>query len=157
MKKVILMLFAMALAVCGCKDDSYESANYVGNYKGTYHIIKQSDSGNSSTKQGTLHFTQNPVNKENLLWEYSIDMQKTKDGVYETVENSLTSEMIIMAANLINIGDYVEGTVDKIKAEATFSGSSLTMKIYYTVKMETVGGIEFEVVIATFNGTKESK
>ena len=29
------------------------------------------------------------------------------------------------------------------------------MKIYYTVKMETLGGIEFDVVIATFNGTKE--
>ena len=154
MKKVFLMLFAMALAFCGCKDDSYESANYVGTYAGTYHIVKQSDNS-TDTKTGKLHFSQNPANKENLLWEYSIDMQPSTKGVYVTTDNSLTTEMIKLAANLINIDQYVNGTVDKIKAEATFNGSSLEMKIYYTVKMETLGGIEFDVVIATFNGTKE--
>ena len=145
----------MALAFCGCKDDSYESANYVGTYSGTYKIVKQSDN-TTDTKDGKLHFTQNPANKENLFWEYSIEMQPSTKGVYVTTDNSLTTEMIKLAANLINIDQYVNGTVDKIKAEATFSGSSLEMKIYYTVKLETVGGIEFDVVIATFNGTKES-
>ena len=53
MKKVFLMLFAMALAFCGCKDDSYESAKYVGTYAGTFNIVKQSDSS-TSTKTGKL-------------------------------------------------------------------------------------------------------
>ena len=153
MKKVFLMLFAMALAFCGCKDDSYESANYVGTYAGTFNIVKQNESG-SSTKTGKLHFTQNPANKENLLWEYSIDMQKTSSGVFETSANSFTTEMIKAATALINIDEYTDATIDKILAKATFDGSSVTMKIYYKA---TILGVEADVVIATFTGTKESK
>ena len=153
MKKVFLMLFVVALAVCGCKDDSYESANYVGTYAGTFNIVKQNDSG-SSTKTGKLHFTQNPANKENLLWEYCIDMQKTSSGVFETSENTFTTEMIKAATTLINIDEYTNETIDKIWAKATFDGSSVTMKIYYKA---TILGVEADVVIATFNGTKESK
>ena len=152
MKKVILMLFAMALAFCGCKDDSYESANYVGNYSGTFKILKTSDNS-TRDKTGKLHFTQNPVNKENLLWEYSIDMQKTSSGTYETSENTFTSEMISAATNLIGINEYTDETIEKILAKATFDGSYVTMKIYYKA---TVMGIEADVVIATFTGTKES-
>lgn len=153
MKKVFLMLFVVALAVCGCKDDSYESANYVGTYAGTFNIVKQNESG-SSTKTGKLHFTQNPANKENLLWEYSIDMQKTSSGVFETSENTFTTEMIKAATTLINIDEYTNETIDKILAKATFDGSSVTMKIYYKA---TILGVEADVVIATFTGTKESK
>ena len=151
MKKVILMLFAMALAFCGCKDDSYESANYVGNYSGTFTILKTSDNS-TREKAGKLHFTQNPVNKENLLWEYSIDMQKTSSGTYETSENTFTTEMITAATNLIGINEYTDETIEKILAKATFDGSSVTMKIYYKA---TVLGVEADVVIATFKGTKE--
>jgi len=153
MKKVFLMLFVVALAVCGCKDDSYESANYVGTYAGTFNIVKQSDNS-TSTKQGKLHFTQNPANKENLLWEYCIDMQRTSSGVFETSENSFTTEMIKAATTLINIDEYTNETIDKILAKATFDGSSVTMKIYYKA---TILGVEADIVIATFNGTKESK
>lgn len=153
MKKVFLMLFVVALAVCGCKDDSYESAKYVGTYAGSFTIVKQNESG-SSTKTGKLHFTQNPANKENLLWEYSIDMQKTSTGVFETSQNSFTSEMIKAATSLINISEYTDQTIDKILAKATFDGSSVTMKIYYKA---TILGVEADVVIATFTGTKESK
>ena len=151
MKKVFLMLFVVALAVCGCKDDSYESAKYVGNYSGTFNILKTSDN-TTSTKTGKLHFTQNPVNKENLLWEYSIDMQKTSSGVFETSENTFTAEMISAATNLIGISQYTDQTIEKILAKATFDGSSVTMKIYYTA---IVLGVEADVVIATFTGTKE--
>lgn len=150
MKKVFLMLCVVALAVCGCKDDSYESANYVGTYSGTFNIVKQDNS--SSTKTGKLHFTQNPANKENLLWEYVIDMQETSSGVYETSENTFTTEMITAATNLIGISEYTDETIEKILAKATFSGSSLTMKIYYKA---TILGVEADVVIATFTGTKE--
>lgn len=153
MKKVFLMLFVVALAVCGCKDDSYESAKYAGTYAGTFNIVKQSDSS-TSTKQGKLHFTQNPANKENLLWEYCIDMQKTSSGVFETSENSFTSEMIKAATSLINISEYTDQTIDRILAKATFDGSSVTMKIYYKAN---VLGVEADIVIATFTGTKESK
>ena len=141
----------MALAFCGCKDDSYESAKYVGTYAGTFNIVKQSDSS-TSTKTGKLHFTQNPANKENLLWEYCIDMQKTYTGTFETSENTFTTEMIKAATTLINIDEYTNETIDKILAKATFDGSSITMKIYYKA---TILGVEADVVIATFNGTKE--
>ena len=153
MKKVFLMLFAMALAFCGCKDDSYESAKYVGTYAGTFNIVKQSDSS-TSTKQGKLHFTQNPANKENLLWEYCIDMQNTYNSVFATTENSFTTEMIKTATSLININEYTDETIDKISAEATFDGSTVKMQIYYWA---TVFGVQAKVVIATFTGTKESK
>ena len=157
MKKVILMLFAMALAFCGCKDDSYESANYVGNYSGTFTILKQNFDENdnptntsTSTKSGKMIFTQNPINKENLLW-YGIEMLNTSSGVYETSPNSATSELIAAAANLINIGDYTDKTIEKMRVKATFNGSAVEMKIYYTA---IVLGMEMDVVIATFNGTK---
>ncbi len=152
MKKVFLILAVVALAVCGCKDESYESAKYVGTYSGTFNIVKQSDSS-TSTKQGKIHFSQNPVNKENLLWEYLIDMEKSSDGAYATTSSSLSSEMISAATALINISDYTDQAIEKIKAEATFSDSNVTLKVYYKA---TVFGVEADIVIATFTGSKES-
>jgi hypothetical protein len=81
-------------------------------------------------------------------------MQKTSSGVFETSENSFTTEMIKAATSLINIDEYTDQTIDKILAKATFDGSSVTMKIYYKA---TILGVEADIVIATFTGTKESK
>lgn len=153
MKKVFLMLFVVALAVCGCKDESYESGQYAGTYSGTFNIIKQSDNSTSS-KQGKLHFAQNPVNKENMMWEYTIDMERTATGTFQTSENTFTSEMISAATSLIGISQYTDQTIDKILGKATFNGNTVTMKIYYKA---VVLGVEADIVIANFEGTKEVK
>ncbi|MBO7630234.1 MAG: hypothetical protein J6S87_09930 [Bacteroidales bacterium] len=60
--------------------------------------------------------------------------------------------MIKAATALINIDEYTDQAIDKILAKATFDGSSVSMKIYYKA---TILGVEADIVIATFNGTKQ--
>ena len=60
--------------------------------------------------------------------------------------------MITTATNLIGISEYTDQTIEKILAQATFNGSSVTMKIYYKA---TILGVEADIVIATFTGTKQ--
>ena len=152
MKKALFLLVCVcAIVFSGCKDESYESGVYAGTYSGTFNIVKKSDNS-ISTKNGKLHFGQNPANKENMLWEYVIDMKKTGSGVFETSDDSFSAEMIKAATSLINIDEYTDQTIDKINAKATFDGSDVTMKIYYQA---LVMGVEMEIVIATFTGTKE--
>ncbi len=152
MKKMLFALVCIcAVVFSGCKDENYDSAQYVGTYSGTFNIIKQSDNS-TSTKSGKLHFAQNPVNKQNLMWEYVIEMDETGTGRYETDPNSLTGEMITTATNLIGISEYTDQTIEKILAQATFNGSSVTMKIYYKA---TILGVEADIVIVTFTGTKQ--
>lgn len=152
MKKLLFVLVCVcAVAFSGCNpDENFDSAKYAGKYSGTFNILKQDQS--TTTKTGKLHFSQNPVNKENMLWEYSIDMVKTGTGVYETSESSLTTEMITAATQLIGISQYTDATIEKILAKATFEGNTVNMKIYYKA---TVLGVEADVVIANFTGTKE--
>lgn len=152
MKKALFLLVCVcAVVFSGCNDENYESSAYVGTYSGTFNIVKQSDNS-TSTKTGKLHFTQNPVNKENLLWEYCIDMSKTATGKYETSQNTFTGEMLSAATNLIGISEYTDQTIEKILAKAEFADGQVTMQIYYKA---TVLGVEADIVIATFTGTKQ--
>lgn len=154
MKKALFLLVCVcAVVFSGCNDENFESSAYVGTYSGTFNIIKQQDGDNTPrTKAGKLHFTQNPVNKENLLWEYCIDMSKRGDGVYETSENNLTGEMLSAATSLIGISEYTDQAIEKILAKAEFENGQVTMKIYYKA---TILGVEADIVIATFTGTKQ--
>lgn len=154
MKKALFLLVCVcAVVFSGCNDENYESSAYVGTYNGTFNIIKQQGDDNTPrTKEGKLHFTQNPVNKENLLWEYCIEMTKKGNGTFETSENNLTGEMLSAATSLIGISEYTDETIEKILAKAEFADGRVTMKIYYKA---VILGVEADVVIATFTGTKQ--
>ena len=147
------MVCIAAVAFSGCKESPYsdESAACAGTYSGTFKILKTSDN-TTSTKEGKLHFKQNPLNMDNLLWEYCIELQRLKTGVYESDEDTYTAEMLSAATSLIGISQYTDATIEKIRVRSEFSGNSVETKIYYTA---TVLGIETDVVIATFNGTKQ--
>lgn len=154
MKKLFFVMVCIAaVALTGCKDSPYsdEAASCAGTYSGTFKILKTSDN-TTSTKTGKLHFKQNPLNMDNLLWEYVVELQRLKTGVYESAEDTYTSEMISAATQLINISEYTDAAIEKIRVRSEFSGSSVETKIYYTA---TVLGAEMDVVIATFNGTKQ--
>ncbi len=154
MKKLFfIMVCIAAVALAGCKDSPYsdEAAACAGTYSGTFNILKTSDN-TTTTKEGKLHFKQNPLNMDNLMWEYVVELQRQKTGVYESAEDTYTTEMLTAATNLIGISQYTAATIEKIRVRSEFSGSSVETKIYYTA---TVLGIETDVVIAKFNGTKQ--
>ena len=154
MKKLFfIMVCVAAVALAGCKDSPYsdEAADCAGTYSGTFTILKKEDNS-TSTKTGKLHFKQNPLNMDNLLWEYVVELQRQKTGVYESAEDTYTAEMLSAATNLIGISEYTDETIEKILVKSEFSGNSVTTKIYYKA---IVLGVEADVVIATFNGTKE--
>ena len=154
MKKLFfIMVCIAAVALAGCKETPYsdESAAYAGTYSGTFTILKVKEN-TTSTKEGKLHFKQNPLNMENLLWEYVIELQRQKAGVYESAEDTYTAEMLSAATNLIGISEYTDETIEKILVKSEFSGNSVTTKIYYKA---VVLGVEADVVIATFKGNKQ--
>ncbi len=153
MKKVFLMLAVVAIALCGCKESTYsdEAADFAGTYSGTFNILKTSDN-TTKTKEGKMHFKQNPLAMDNLLWEYVVELERTGTGVYESSANSYTSEMISAATALIGINEYTDATIEKILVKSTFEGNSVTTKVYYKA---TVLGVEADVVIASFTGTKQ--
>lgn len=154
MKKLFfIMVCIAAVAFSGCKESAYsdESAACAGTYSGTFTILKKEDNS-TSTKEGKLHFKQNPLNMDNLLWEYVIELQRQKTGVYESAEDTYTAEMLSAATNLIGISEYTDETIEKILVKSEFSGNSVTTKIYYKA---IVLGVEADVVIATFTGNKQ--
>lgn len=153
MRKLFLLLTVVALTLCGCKDSPYadEAQGYAGTYSGTFNILKTSDN-TTSTKTGKIHFKQNPLAMDNLLWEYVVELERTGSGIYESSADSYTTEMITAATSLIGISEYTDQTIEKILVKSTFSGSSVTTKIYYKA---TVLGVEADIVIATFTGTKQ--
>ena len=154
MKKLFfIMVCVAAVALAGCKDSPYsdEAAACAGTYSGTFNILKTSDN-TTSTKEGKLHFKQNPLNMDNLMWEYVIELQRQKTGVYESAEDTYTAEMLSAATNLIGISQYTDETIEKILVRSEFSGSKVETKIYYKAM---VLGVEADVVIATFKGDKQ--
>lgn len=154
MKKVFFALVCVcAIVFSGCKESTYsdETAGFAGTYSGTFTILKTSDN-TTSTKTGKMHFKQNPLAMDNLLWEYVVELERTSTGVYESSADSYTGEMISAATSLIGISEYTDSTIEKILVKSTFSGSSVTTKVYYKA---TVLGVEADVVIASFTGTKQ--
>lgn len=154
MKKVLFALVCIcAVAFTGCKETTYseETGALKGTYKGNFTILKTSDN-TTTNKEGKIHFGQNALNMDNLMWEYVIELERLKAGRYESSEDSYTTEMIEAATALINISDYTDERIEKMKVTAEFEGSDVTLKVSYRAMLL---GIETEVVVATFNGTKE--
>ena len=159
MKKLFFLLCIAAIALTSCNESEFsdEAAALAGKYKGTFTLIRQNaDSTQSEAREKTIVFKQNPVSMDNLLLEAVFEMIRANEGVYELNQNSMTTSLLENAFEYFNVEQYL-GTslenihIDDISARAIFSDNRVELKFYYHI---TLYGVEAEVVIATFVGTK---
>lgn len=159
MKKLFFLLCVCAIVFTSCDETQFsdETAALAGKYKGTFTLIRQNaDSTQSEAREKTIVFKQNPLSMDNLLLEAVFEMIRTNEGVYELNQNSMTTSLLENAFEYFNVEQYL-GTslenihIDDISATAIFSDNRVELKFYYHI---TLYGVEAEVVIATFVGTK---
>ncbi len=149
MKKLFPIFLLLVLGFSACT--SGEGAQYAGKYKGTFTFIKQ----NGKTKDGTVAISNNPLSQNGVLLYYCLPLNYVSAGVYQTTSENVEYISQVLSS-IVGESSYIDTateTVKDITVEASFSGSTLTMSVYYTVALLN-DLLNTRVEIITFTGTK---
>lgn len=145
MKKLLPVLLVLAFAFTACSD----STGYAGKYAGTFTFIKD-----STTKSGNVRITNNPLAQNGLLLYGILPLNSISTGVYQASSENVefianVLESIIGSSNYINTA---EEAVKNIKVDATFTGNTLNMDVYYEIQI--LNTLQTRVEIIKFTGSK---
>lgn len=145
MKRLFPILLILAFAFTACND----TTGYAGKYTGTFTFIKD-----SKTKDGSVRITSNPMNQNGLLLFGILPLNSVSTGVYQASSESeefigQVLESIIGNSNYINTA---EEAVKNIKVDASFTGNTLNMDVYYEIQI--LNSLQTRVEIIKFTGSK---
>lgn len=145
MKKLLPVLLVLAFAFTACSD----STGFAGKYTGTFTFIKD-----STTKSGSVRITNNPLAQNGLLLYGILPLNSISTGVYQASSENVefianVLESIIGSSNYINTA---EEAVKNIKVDATFTGNTLNMDVYYEIQI--LNTLQTRVEIIKFTGSK---
>lgn len=143
----------MALIAILASCSSGESAQYAGKYSGTYTFISE-----NRTKEGTIVITSNPLVDNGILVYGVLPLNYYTSGVYKSDDSN--GEVIASVLSAIGVGENttegVEENVKSMTTTATFDGSSIELEVKYEVELVSSLGINTEIRIVEFDGTKAS-
>lgn len=144
----IIMALVLGIGLTACSNGN--GSQYAGKYTGTFKFIKD-----STTKEGSVRITNNPLSADGVLLYAVLPLNNVTTGKYSASSENVEYMTQVLEAIFGN-SNYIDAaseTVKNIKVDATFSGNSLEMVVYYEVEMLS-GLINSEVRIVEFNGTK---
>jgi len=148
MKKLLFPIFVLITVVfAGCSGTN----PYAGKYTGTFTFIKD-----STTKQGSVRMTSNPLNANGLLLYACLPLEQTTTGVY-TANSANADYIATILSTIVGNNSYVNTATEQvknIKVESTFSGSTLNMTIYYEVQI--LSTLQTRIEIIKFTGVKQA-
>ena len=145
MKRFFPILLVLVFALSACSD----TTGYAGKYTGTFTFIKD-----SKTKEGSVRMTNKPLAQNGLLLYGILPLTSTTTGVYQASSENVEFigqilETIIGNSNYINTA---EEAVKNIKIDATFTGNTLNMDVYYEIQI--LNSLQTRVEIIKFTGSK---
>lgn len=146
MKRFFPILLVLVFALSACSD----TTGYAGKYTGTFTFIKD-----SKTKEGSVRMTNNPLAQNGLLLYGILPLTSTSTtGSYQASSENVEFigqilETIIGNSNYINTA---EEAVKNIKIDATFTGNTLNMDVYYEIQI--LNSLQTRVEIIKFTGSK---
>lgn len=145
MKRFIPILLILVFALTACND----TTGYAGKYAGTFTFIKD-----SKTKSGTVIINNNPLAQNGLLLYGILPLTSSGTGVYQaSSENAEFIGQILQS--IVGSNNYIntaEEAVKNIKVDASFTGNTLNMDVYYEIQI--LNSLQTRVEIIKFTGTK---
>ena len=147
MKKLIPILLVAVLALTGC-----QSTNpFAGKYSGTYTFVT-----NNVQKEGSLRMVSNPLTTGLLVYGViPIDPVGGAGNIYSSnADNSaLVTQLLQQIQFQNNIYNTATEQIKNVKVEATFSGNTVNVDMYYEIAL--IGDLlNTRISIVKFVGTK---
>lgn len=146
MKKFLPILMILIFAFTACTDNT----GFAGKYAGTFTFIKD-----SSTKSGTVVIATNPLSTNSGLLLYGcLPLEKTSANTYLANSNNIEFVATVLES-IIGHNNYVntaEEAIKNIKVEASFTGNTLNMTVYYEIQI--LSTLQTRVEIIKFSGAK---
>lgn len=147
MKKIVIALFAAVLILTSCSSTDPN----VGKYSGTFTFVT-----NNVTKSGSVRFVSNPLTGGLLLYGVvPINPVSGYSNIYMSNENNaeLITQLLQYIGNQSNIYNAATEQIKNVKVEATFSGNTVSLDMFYEVAL--IGDLlNTRVSIVKFVGTK---
>ena len=145
MKKFVIVLFAAVLVLTSCSSTN----PYAGKYTGTYTFVT-----NNVTKSGSLRMVSNPLTNGLLVYGV-VPINPVSSNVYVSNDNNseLITQLLQQIGNQNNIYNTATEQIKNVKIEATFSGNSVDVDMFYEVALIS-NLLQTRVSIVKFTGTK---
>lgn len=147
MKKIVIALFAAVLILTSCSSTDPNA----GKYSGTFTFVT-----NNVTKSGSVRFVSNPMTGGLLLYGVvPINPVSGYSNIYMSNENNaeLITQLLQYIGNQSNIYNAATEQIKNVKVEATFSGNTVSLDMFYEVAL--IGDLlNTRVSIVKFVGTK---
>lgn len=148
MKKLVVIAIAAVLALASCSSTN----PYAGKYTGTFTFVSQ-----NVTANGSMRILTNPLTTGLLVYGV-IPIESVSGGtIYaSTADNSALVKQVLQIIGSQfqnNIYNTATEQIDNITVEATFSGNTVNMDLYYTVSLLN-DVLNTRVSIVRFTGTK---
>ena len=145
MKNFVIVLFAAVLVLTSCSSTN----PYAGKYTGTYTFVT-----NNVTKSGSLRMVSNPLTNGLLVYGV-VPINPVSSNVYVSNDNNseLITQLLQQSGNQNNIYHTATEQIKNVKIEATFSGNSVDVDMFYEVALIS-NLLQTRVSIVKFTGTK---
>lgn len=145
MKNFVIVLFAAVLVLTSCSSTN----PYAGKYTGTYTFVT-----NNVTKSGSLRMVSNPLTNGLLVYGV-VPINPVSSNVYVSNDNNseLITQLLQQIGNQNNIYNTATEQIKNVKIEATFSGNSVDVDMFYEVALIS-NLLQTRVSIVKFTGTK---
>lgn len=148
MKRFLFPIFVMiVVAFAACSGTN----TYAGKYTGTFTFIKD-----STTKEGSVRMTSNPLNENGILLYGCLPLTQTSTGYFSATSTNGDYISTILSS-IIGNNNYINTATEQIKnikSEAVFNGSTLNLTIYYEVQI--LSTLQTRVEIIKFTGVKQA-
>ena len=145
MKRIIPIIMLAVLALTGCQNQN----PYAGKYSGTFTFVT-----NNVTKDGTMRLVTNPLTSSLLVYGI-VPINPISSTVYESNESNaeLITQLLQYIGNQNNIYNSATEQIKNVKIEASFSGNTVNLDMYYEVALLS-DLLTTRVSIVRFVGTK---
>lgn len=146
MKKILPILLIAVLALTCCSDKNPNA----GKYTGTYTFVT-----NNITTGGSLRLMSNPLTTGLLVYGV-IPIEAIGSNMYaSSADNSaLVTKLLQQIGNQSNIYNTATEQIKNVKVEATFSGNTVQLDLYYEVALIS-DLLQTRISIVKFSGAKE--
>ena len=146
MKKIIPILLIAVLALTGCSDKN----PFAGKYTGTFTFVT-----NNITTGGSLRLLSNPLTTGLLVYGViPIEPAGTNTYVSNADNSALVAQLLQQIGNQSNIYNTATEQIKNVKVEATFSGNTVQLDMFYEVALIS-DLLQTRVSIVKFYGAKE--
>ncbi len=145
MKKLVIVLFAVVLALVSCNSTN----PYAGKYSGTFTFVT-----NNVTKSGNLRLVSNPLTSGLLVYGV-VPINPVSSNVYISNDNNaeLVTQLLQYVGSQSNIYNAATEQIKNVRVEATFEGNTVNLDMFYEVAL--IGNLlNTRVSIVKFVGTK---